>query len=302
MQNLKNKNNVICPMVTPFENNGKINFSKIPQLLEYLYSGGIRQILVAGTTGEGMLLSQKERQKLAEAVIDYADNKFNIIVHTGCVSTTETIFLTEHAKSIGAYAASVITPYFFHYSQDELFEHYSKISKKVEEFPILLYAFPDNAGNKLSTNLVRRLIKTFPNFIGIKLSDINLIQFQEYIHVENHNNFAVYCGVDALMLPALAVGSSGQVSGNSNVFPEIFCDLVNEFHSGKIAEAQILQNKINHIRSFLLDNIAYFKAALSLIGLDVGQTRSPLRWLDNSEFQMLEKKLNDLSKFNEKGS
>ncbi len=290
--------NVVCPMVTPFDEKSNINFSKIPELLDHLFSGGIRALLVAGTTGEGMLLSISERKKLSEAVVKYAEGRFKVIIHTGCTSTRETIDLTEHSKSVGADAASVITPYFFSYSQDELFDHYSQIAKEVDQFPILLYSFPGNAGNYISTGLLRKLIDYCPNYVGIKLSDVNLIQFQEYVNDTPKKGFYVYCGVDALMLPALSIGSSGQVSGNSNVFPIIFCDLFKAFESGSLQKAQQLQRRINQIRGVFHDNIAYFKAALKLFGLDVGQTRSPIHWLDDTEFQLLQKQLDMLSSRN----
>jgi 4-hydroxy-tetrahydrodipicolinate synthase len=290
----KQRPNVICPMVTPFDRNGEINLSKVSQLVNHLYSGGIRYLLVAGTTGEGMLLSVNERKQLTEEVVKSAQGKCKVIIHTGCISTKETIQLTQHAKNAGVDAASIITPFFFPYSQDELFDHYSKIAVKIDEFPILLYSYPDNSNNYLSTSVVKKLMNQFPNYIGIKLSDINLIQFQEYLVAARNKKFSVLCGVDALMLPALSVGSNGQVSGNSNVFPEIFCDLISKFHEGKLDNAQNLQRKINKIRKVLRDNVSYFKAALRIRGLDVGPTRSPLHWFNDDEFKKIEIEMRNL--------
>ena len=130
------------------------------------------------------------------------------------------------------------------------------------------------------------LIQRFPQYIGIKLSDVNLIQFQEYV-VAGGPSFNPLCGVDALMLPALSVGSNGQVSGNANVFPEVFCGLYDAFIAGYLDEAQALQRKINEIRSVLKDDIAYFKAALAIKGLDVGIPRSPIHHLTEDEYKQL---------------
>jgi 4-hydroxy-tetrahydrodipicolinate synthase len=282
---------IVCPMITPFDQNYKIDYSKIPVLLDHLYAGGIRSLLVAGTTGEGMLMSVDERKKLLEAVIENGNDRFEIIAHTGSTSTLDTIELTEHGKSIGADAASVITPYFFKYSQDELYDHYAQIAKAAEGFPILMYSFPGNAGNFISTDLYKKLIEHFPNYAGIKLSDVNLIQFQEYVANAPETDFRVLCGVDALMLPALSVGSDGQVSGNSNVFPEVFCGVLNAFESNDLTKAAYYQGRIAQIRGMFLDNIAYFKAALKILGLDMGPTRSPIHWHDDSELQQLKKKI-----------
>ena len=282
---------IVCPMITPFDQNYQIDYPKIPELLDHLFAGGIRSLLIAGTTGEGMLMSVDERKELLEAVIENANERFEIIAHTGSTSTLDTIELTGHAKGIGADAASVITPYFFKYSQDELYDHYAQIAKAAKDFPILMYSFPGNAGNYISTDLFRKLIDHYSNYTGIKLSDVNLIQFHEYVLNAPEMDFRVLCGVDALMLPALSVGSDGQVSGNSNVFPEVFCSVLDAFEANDLRKAAYYQGRIAEIRGMFLDNIAYFKAALKILGLDVGPTRSPIHWLDDSELQELKKKI-----------
>lgn len=158
---------------------------------------------------------------------------------------------------------------------------------------MLLYSFPGNAKNPISTGLMKTLIQRFPQYIGIKLSDINLIQFQEYV-VAGGPSFNPLCGVDALMLPALSVGSNGQVSGNANVFPEVFCDLYESYLAGDLKKAQALQRKINVIRSILKDDIASFKAALAIKGLDVGIPRSPIHQLTEDEYKQLADDLTNL--------
>ena len=277
---------IVCPMVTPFDDRGEIDLAQVRKLTAKLIEGGIRYLLPAGTTGEGMLLSLEERKLLAEIVIESAEGKAKVIPHTGCASTRDTIALTQHAKDAGAYAVSMIAPYFYTYSQSELFDHFSQVAQQVRDFPMLMYSFPGNAKNPITTGLMTTLIQRFPQYVGIKLSDVNLIQFQEYV-VAGGPSFSPLCGVDALMLPALSVGSNGQVSGNSNVFPEVFTGLYNAFLAGELEKAQALQRKINEIRSILKDDIAYFKAALAIQGLDVGIPRSPIHHLTDKEYQQL---------------
>ncbi len=277
---------IVCPMVTPFDGRGDIDSGQVRRLTAQLIAGGIRYLLPAGTTGEGMLLSIEERKLLAETVIESAEGKAKVIPHTGCASTRDTIELTQHAKDSGAFAVSMIAPYFYTYSQNDLLDHFSQVAQQVKDFPMLLYSFPGNAKNPISTGLMKTLIQRFPQYIGIKLSDINLIQFQEYV-VAGGPSFNPLCGVDALMLPALSVGSNGQVSGNSNVFPEVFCGLYESYLADDLKKAQALQRKINVIRSILKDDIAYFKAALAIKGLDVGIPRSPIHRLTEDEIKQL---------------
>lgn len=284
---------IVCPMVTPFDDRGEIDKRQIRKLTEKLIEGRIRYLLPGGTTGEGMLLSLEERKLLAETVIESAQGKAQVIPHAGCSSTRDTIELTRHAKDSGAFAVSIIAPYFYTYSQNELMEHFSRVAQQVKDFPLLLYSFPGNAKNAISTELMKELVQRFPQYIGIKLSDINLIQFQEYV-VAGGASFNPLCGVDALMLPALSVGSNGQVSGNANVFPEDFCNLYDAFVVGDLKKAQVLQRKINEIRSVLKDDIAYFKAALAIKGLDVGSPRSPIHHLTESQYKQLADDLTQL--------
>lgn len=277
---------IVCPMLTPFDAKGQIDAGQVKELTDYVIDGGVEYLLPAGTTGEGILLSLEERMALAENVIRSAGDRAKVIVHTGCASTPDTIALTQHAKDAGAFAVSIIAPFFYSYTQQELLGHYLEIARQVPDLPLLLYSFPGNAKNPISTGLLRDLLRDCPNYVGIKLSDVNLIQFQEYV-IAGGAAFNVLCGVDALMLPALSVGSKGQVSGNSNVFPEVFRGLYDAFVSEDLETAQQLQRKINLIRAALKDDIAYFKAALAIKGLNVGLTRAPIHNLTKAEIQKL---------------
>jgi dihydrodipicolinate synthase/N-acetylneuraminate lyase len=284
---------IVCPMLTPFDKQGQIDIGQVKTLTDYVIEGGVEYLLPAGTTGEGILLSLEERMRLDESVVEAAGDRAKVIAHTGCASTQDTIALTQHAKEVGAFGASIIAPFFYTYTQQELLDHYSAIARQVPDFPLLLYSFPGNAKNPISTGLLQDLTRDFPNYVGIKLSDVNLIQFQEYV-IAGGENFNVLCGVDALMLPALSVGSKGQVSGNSNVFPEVFRGLYDAYTAGDLEKAQELQRKINRIRAVLKDDIAYFKAALAIKGMDVGLTRAPIHNLTAAELEKLADDLADL--------
>lgn len=221
-----------------------------------------------------MLLTTQERKQLAELVVEQAAGRVNVIVHTGSISTAETVELSVHAKEIGADGISVITPYFFSYDDDALFEHYRAVAQAVDDLPVSLYCFPNNGKQLISTRLVRRLLEAALNIRAIKFSSVDLIQFQEY--VEAGEGFYALCGVDAITLAARAAGAAGQVSGNSNVFPEPFRKLFEAFDRGDIAEARRQQSIINRIRAVLKDDIAHFKAAMAFRGLPVGGTRAPI--------------------------
>ncbi len=280
---------IICPILTPFDQDGKIDISASRHLVDHLIQCGIQSLMVGGTTGELPLLSLPERKFLAEEVLKHVDGRATIIVHAGCPSTAETLELARHARDIQAHAVSVLTPYFFPYSEEELYQHFNSVAQSIPDLPLSLYSFPDNAKNEISPNLVSRLVKNNPNIMAIKSSNINLIRFQEYAHVGG-GNFNLLCGVDALTLPALSLGACGQVSGNSNVFPEPFIELYRAFVAGDLPRCRELQKKINIIRSVLKDSIPYFKAAMSLRGIDIGSPRLPMLPLSKEQVTEMDKK------------
>jgi 4-hydroxy-tetrahydrodipicolinate synthase len=281
---------IICPILTPYDKKGNLDAEKIKNLADFLMSKGIPCLMAGGSTGEAPLLSIAERMKLAEILVEHVAGRATVIIHTGCNSTQETIALSVHAQKIQADGISIITPSFFSYSDDELFEYYRSVAESVPQIPISLYSYPDNAKHDISPSLVARLIKACANIRAIKVSNINLIRFQEYGMVSEGGNFSLLCGVDGLALPALTLGACGQVSGNSNVFPEPFVRLYEAFEAGNLKEAQEIQKKINIVRSILKDDIPHFKTAMQLRGIDVGNPRPPMRTISSEEFKEMKEK------------
>ena len=286
---------VICPLVTPFDEQGRIDHDCAGQVADFLLSKGVHSLMIGGTTGEGMLLSTVERKALCETVVERVADRAPVIAHTGCMSTADTIELTCHAASAGATAASVIVPYFFTFDDDSLFNHFTSIANAVPGFPIFLYTFPGNAKNDVSPELLVRLLRAAPNIVGIKVSNPNLLRLQEYLQTGGES-FLTFCGVDGLMLPALALGAKAQVSGNSNVCPETFRALYDAFVAGDIERARSLQRQINQIRMALKDGTtpAYFKAGLKLRGIPAGYVRPPMRELTPAERTEVEQGLHTL--------
>lgn len=144
-------------MVTPFAADGALDLAAARQVVDFLIAHGVQVLFPAGSTGEGALLTQAEREALAAAVVDQAAGRVPVIVHTGAITTAETVALTRHAQAIGASAASVITPYFFTYDEESVFAHYLAVAQAVPDFPVFVYAFPGNAKNDVSPVLLARL-------------------------------------------------------------------------------------------------------------------------------------------------
>ena len=286
---------VVCPMVTPFDEKDRVDLEGVRRVVDFLLSKGVAALMVAGTTGEGMLLSLAERKVLCEVVVDQVAGRVPVIAHSGCISTADTIDLTRHAASVGATAASVIVPYFFTFDDDSLYTHFVSVANAAPDLPVFLYAFPGNAKNDISATLLERLIAAAPNLVGIKSSNPNLFRLQEYLQVGGEE-FLTFCGVDGLMLPALALGAKAQVSGNSNVCPEAFCALYDAFAAGDMERARSLQQVVNRIRRVLKDGItpAYFKAGLATRGVPAGYVRPPMQELTSDQQRQVKQGLRAL--------
>jgi len=286
---------VICPLVTPFDEQNQIDYGSSGELVEFLVGHGIHGLMIGGTTSEGMLLSVEERKALTEFMIKQVGGRVPIIVHTGCINTADTIELTLQAAAAGATAVSVILPYYFTLDDESLLLHFVSVAKAVPDSPLFIYTFPGNAKNDLSPVLLKRLRDEAPNVIGVKSSNALLARFQEYLNVGG-DGFLAFNGVDGLMLPALAMGASGQVSGNSNVFPEVFRDLYDAFQAGDLKRARSQQALVDRIRLVLKDGLhpAYFKAALALRGVPAGRVRAPMRELSKQELVEMEQGLREI--------
>jgi 4-hydroxy-tetrahydrodipicolinate synthase len=288
-------NGVICPMVTPFAADGSIDLPAVRKLVDFLIGRGVNALMVGGTTGEGMLLTLDERKELLEAVIEAVGGRCPVIAHTGSIGTGETVCLTRHAAGVGATAAAVVTPYFFGLDDEALFAHYVSVAAAAPELPVFVYTIPVNARNDISPDLLQRIRKASANVVGMKCSNPNVLLMQQYMDVAG-DGFTFIGGVDGLMLPVLLLGGKGQVSGNSNAFPEPFRSLYDAFIAGDLERAQAQQRSINRIRDLLKDGRypAYYKAALTIRGVPAGHVRPPMRELTKDEWKQLERGIEEL--------
>jgi len=283
---------IICPIVTPFDEEGCIDDGALIALVEFLLASGIQGLMIGGSTGEGLLLSIEERKHLTEQVLLVAAGKCQVMAHVGCIDTAGTIELARHAQSLGVNAVSAIVPFFFTYDESSLTAHFRAAMSSVPELPFFIYSYPGNAKNDVSPEVVRRLRATMPNFVGMKVSSSDLNRVQEFI-AAGGEGFSVLTGSDGLVLPGLSIGACGSVSGNANVFPRLFCELYQAFRSGDWATALAHQRRINQVRRVLFDGLhpAYLKAALAYRGLNGGRVRPPMRELTPDELEGLERAL-----------
>ncbi|MEO9120828.1 MAG: dihydrodipicolinate synthase family protein [Solirubrobacteraceae bacterium] len=209
--------------VTPLRDGGRqVNADAVPVLVDFYAAARISGVLVAGTTGEGLLLSTGERMALAESFLQAARGRLAVAVHAGAQTTAEAVSLAGHARDLGADAVAAIGPPYYRYDDDELLAHFRAIASASAPVPFYLYEFRDRTGYALPDNVVRTLAASEPNLVGIKVSDRSLGELRTYMLPE----LDVFVASEALIPEALAMGAVGAVSGLAAAMPHAVLRIV----------------------------------------------------------------------------
>jgi dihydrodipicolinate synthase/N-acetylneuraminate lyase len=277
---------VIVPIITPFNGQGQLDTTATTRLVNYLVERGVNGLFPGGTTGECPLLTLPERRLLAETVVEAA-GRIPVIIHSGAITTADTIALTRHAQQIGAHSVAVIPPYYFHYTEEALFCHYAAVAAAVPDFPVYLYNNPGvGNNNRLTFALVSRLVAEFPNIVGMKDSSGSFELLTQLSYKQN-GAFNTASGGDGQILMGVAAGIDACVSGNANVVPELVVALHHAASAGDLGLARKLQKKMDTVRQLLEDgrDLSMFKAGLARRGLPVGEVRAPLLQVAEAIFE-----------------
>jgi len=269
---------VIVPMLTPFDAHGQVDEAAARALVNYLIERGVAALFPLGTTGEGPLLSTDERQRLAEIVIEAAAGRVPVIVHTGAITTAETLALTRHAHAVGASAVAVVPPYFFKLDEQALERHYREVAGQLPDLPVYLYNNPAVTPNVITLPLLERLVEVCPNICGLKDSSGSLALLAA-CRAKYGAAFNTAIGPDGLILAGLAMGLDATVSGNANFVPELVTALYAAATSGDLERARALQEKLDRVRAATGDgaDLAMFKALVARRGVSIGSVRPPLK-------------------------
>ncbi len=260
-------------LVTPFKN-GKINEEKIRELVRFQIENGTDGIVPCGTTGESPALSEEEKNRVIEIVIEEAKGKALVIAGTGTNNTEKSVKATQQAKEMGADAALIITPYYNKPTQAGLIRHFEAVAEV--KLPIMIYNVPGRTSVNMLPSTVEKLSK-LDQIVAIKEASGDLNQVSEIL-TRCKDNIKVFSGDDSLFAPILAVGGVGVVSVVANLVPHYLKSLYEAFKSNEIARMQQLHHQIFELcqAMFYETNPGPVKTAMNLMGMDVGELRPPL--------------------------
>lgn len=266
---------IIPALVTPFKKDNKVNEEALKNLVNFVVEKGVNGVMPVGTTGEFVYLSEKERRKIVEIVVDEVTGRVPVIAGTGASSTRLAIKLSKHAEDVGANAVLVVSPYYLRPADKGAFQHFYEVSRATD-LPIILYNIPQCTGDFLSREVVEDLAE-LDNVVGLKDSSGHLPYLMELLEMVG-DKINIVCGHDEVVMPALAAGAKGAILASANVIPDLWIKLYEALRKGDLKKARNLQMDIQKLaRIFCRHGGAVaVKAALKMMGLNVGKTRRPL--------------------------
>jgi 4-hydroxy-tetrahydrodipicolinate synthase len=274
-------------LVTPMDPNGKIDFSALEQLIEWHIAAKTDALVVVGTTGESVTLSEEEQLQIIKATVRQVNDRIPVIAGTGSNCTAKTIHLTESAMHAGADACLIVTPYYNKPTQEGLFLHYKAVADQVS-IPLILYNVPSRTACDLLPQTVLRLAD-IPNIIGIKEATGKIERCREILSLCN-GQLDVYSGDDATSLELMFNGAKGVISVTANVAPELVYKMCAAALAGnKKEEALKFHEKLSQLDKnlFVESNPIPTKWALMKMGLIPSGIRLPLTPLSERHHEMV---------------
>jgi 4-hydroxy-tetrahydrodipicolinate synthase len=270
-------------IVTPFTDDG-IDFNKLGELINYQINEGTDAIIICGTTGEASTMPDEEHKAAIKFAVEKVNKRVPVIAGTGSNDTRHAIELSKYAEEAGADAILSVTPYYNKTSQRGLVEHFKVIANSIK-IPVILYNVPSRTNLNISPETVKTLSE-IDNIVAIKECNIN--QVGDIINLCK-DKITVYSGNDDLVVPLLSMGGKGVISVMANIIPKDTHDMVEKFLSGDVEGSKDLQLKtLDLIKALFIDvSPIPVKAAMNLLGMNVGSCRMPLIDMTDKNLEIL---------------
>ena len=275
-------------IVTPMNEDGSVNFDKLGEIIEYQIANKTDAIIICGTTGESSTLTHEEHLACIKYAVDKTAKRIPVIAGTGSNCTNTAIYLSTEAEKYGVDGLLVVTPYYNKATQNGLVEHFTEIAASVN-VPIILYNVPSRTGCNILPETAVKIAKKAKNVVAVKEASGNISQVAKLAKLikENNLNFDIYSGNDDQIVPLLSLGGKGVISVLSNIAPEEAHNIVTEYLAGNVTKSLELQLLALDVIDglFCEVNPIPVKAAMNMMGLNVGPLRKPLTTMeaDNQE-------------------
>ncbi len=268
----------LAPLVTPFTgSDAQIDEAALRELIEFQLKNGSHGLSTTGTTGEPSSLSMDERKFMIDFVQDEVKGRVPVMPGTGTNNLDETLMLTQYAAQKGADAILVISPYYIRPNQNSLFDYFKVVADSIKDTPMVLYNIPGRTAVNIEARTIGRLHEACPNIVGVKHATKDLDQVS-YTFIHAGRDFAVYCGLETMTYPMLALGGSGHVNATAMVAPREVAEMYNLAAAGKWDAARDLHYQMLELNDmlFIEVNPVPLKTALAMMALCEAKWLLPL--------------------------
>ena len=270
---MSNFGRILVPMVSPFDDTGRVDMDSAAKIMHYLADNGSDGIVVAGTTGESSTLKDDEMQALFELAVSEVGDRVEIIVGTGSNDTQHAVEMTSRAAELDIHGHLIVVPYYNKPPRQGLIEHYRAVAASTDK-PIMMYNIPGRCGINMDPDLQAELAET-PNIVAVKQSNPDLEQARRIV---TDTSLDLYCGDDSLFLQFLAIGGKGIVAVSAHVAAAEMKRVADAVEAGDMQLARDLDQPLQDVyKTMVLNSAAIMsKAALKQLGLSAGNVRLPL--------------------------
>lgn len=282
-------------LITPMKENLEVNYEKLDELIEEQISGGTDAIIICGTTGESATMTEKEHVDVIKFAIERTKKRIPVIAGTGSNCTATAVQLSEEAEACGADGVLLVTPYYNKATQNGLKKHYKTIADSIN-LPVILYNVPSRTGCGLSPDTVAALAKDAQNIVAIKEASGDISNVAKIARLCD-GNIDIYSGNDDQVVPLLSLGGIGVISVVSNVAPKYMHDMVMKYLEGDVKASAKMQLDVLELCDALFCEVNPIpvKAALNMMGRDVGSLRAPLTEMEDSHKEILKIALKNMN-------
>ena len=280
-------------IVTPMKENGDVNFEKLGEILEEQIAAGTDAVIICGTTGESSTLSHEEHMEAIRYTIDKVNKRIPVVAGTGSNCTETAIMMSQEAERMGADGLLLVSPYYNKATQKGLIAHYTAIANSVK-LPIILYNIAGRTGINIEPTTLLYLAEKVENIVAVKEASGNISQIAD-IAAMCKGKLDIYSGNDDQITPIMALGGIGVISVLSNIAPKYTHDLAMSYLEGDVQKSCEMQLKaLPLVRALFCEvNPIPVKAAMNLMGKEVGPLRMPLTEMEEAHKEILKKAMID---------
>jgi 4-hydroxy-tetrahydrodipicolinate synthase len=277
---------LLTAMVTPFADDGTVNHESARRMARHLADTGSDGIVVCGTTGEGPTVNDREKLELLETVVSEVGSSTSVVANTGSYDTHHSVALTRSALATGVDGFLVVTPYYNKPPVDGIVAHYETIAEAAEGRPVIVYNIPQRVVLNLEPDLLARLSE-IDNVIAVKQATADLDQARSIL---DHGGLELYAGNDDLLAPFLRLGGAGGICVASHIAGRQMREMVTAARAGDLERTDAIDRELQPLYDVLsiTTNPIPLKAALNLLGHDVGGLRLPLVEADAAQTATLQ--------------